>query len=217
MKKKLIFICIFILFLQQVWAEHKSIPKEYSKPDTKEIEQIIRNRSYYKIINEFDNYEPIPKDTSYKYIKIIPDNDRIQYKTDMNRALKHILKDKITYNNKTLKQMLLDFDRDATNIYKKHLKNKNNTSQNKKFLQKLNEWQGTISLYPNVIAEELKYVIDKYDLNLVPGSECDILIYKYYIEKYDIALALEFKTLLIIKQTVYSTISNYILEISDKI
>jgi len=48
----------------------------------------------------------------------------------MDKGLEHILYDKITYDNKTLKQMLLNFNKDADKIYKKYLKDKNNANQN---------------------------------------------------------------------------------------
>ncbi|MEE3349907.1 MAG: hypothetical protein VZR09_07695 [Candidatus Gastranaerophilaceae bacterium] len=201
MKKILILFTVLFSFCLSAFAEYKPIPKE----------------SYINIVTSIDNYELFPKDLIYKYIKIIPNNELEQYKIDMNNALQHILYDKITYEKNTLMQMLIDFDKESTKIYKKYLKNKTNKEQNKIYIQKLKEMQGTISLYPEAIIEELKNVINKYDLNLTPGAECDILVYKYYIEKYNIALAQEFKTLLTIKQFVYLNINNYILEISDKI
>jgi len=217
MKKFVLFIFLFFVFSIPAFAEYKPIPKELSKQYNREISKFI-NKDYYNVINEFNNYKPIPEILiDNNYIKTIPDNDVKQYQTDMNFSLQHILHDKITYNKRTLMQLLLDFDRESSNIYKKYLKNSTNKNQNKIYVQRLEKMRGTISLYPNAVVEGLKDVIDKYDLNIVPGAECDTLVYKYYIEKYDIVLAQELKTLLIIKQIVYSKINNYILEISDKI
>ena len=206
---------ILFSFCLSAYAEYKPIPKELSKL-YKDKTKGIAKEDYLEIINKIDNYEPFPDATIDRYIRIIPDKDVKQYKIDINNNLQHILHDKITYDNKTLMQMLINFDKDSTQIYKKYLKNKNNKKQNIIYIQKLEEMRGTISLYPEVITEELKNIINKYDLNLVPGAECDILIYKYYIKKYNIAIAQEFKTLLITKQIVFFKINNYILEISDK-
>lgn len=144
------------------------------------------NLSILNKIRDLDTYEPVPKYLQDKYIKTIPENLITNYQIDMANALKHALNNKITYNNKTLKQMLLDFNKESDNIYQQYLKNENDKEQNKIYLKNLEEMNGTISLYSNVIIEELQPVIDKYCLGIEPGSESDIFLYKYYIEKYQV-------------------------------
>ena len=70
---------------------------------------------------------------------------------------------------------------------------------------------------PNVIIEEIQPVIDKYDLGIEPGSESDIFLYKYYIEKYGIKYAKELKELLQLKENTFTKIYFYQLKISEKI
>ena len=135
----------------------------------------------------------------------------------MNIVLKHILYDKITYDNKTLKQKLINFDKKSSKLYKTFLKNNKNKEQNKKFIDELEEIRRTISLYPNTIIEEMEVVINKYDLNIVQVSEADILIYKYYIKEYQIPYAKEFKEFLEFKEEIYYKINTYISEISNVI
>ena len=62
-----------------------------------------------------------------------------------------------------------------------------------------------------------KPVIDKYDLGIEPGSESDIFLYKYYIEKYGIKYAKELKELLQLKENTFTKIYFYQLKISEKI
>lgn len=166
---------------------------------------------------DLDTYEPVPKHLQDKYIKNIPENLITNYQIDMAEALKHVLNDKITYNNMTLKQMLLDFNKKSDNIYQQYLKNKNIKEQNKVYLKRLEDMNGTISLYPNVIIEELQPVIDKYCLGIEPGSESDIFLYKYYIEKYQVKYSKELKELIQLKEYTFTKIYLYQLKISNKI
>ncbi len=80
-------------------------------------------------VRDLDTYEPVPEYLQDRYIKNIPENLITNYQIDMASALKQVLNDKITYNNKTLKQMLLDFNKESDNIYQQYLKNKNNIEQ----------------------------------------------------------------------------------------
>ena len=117
----------------------------------------------------------------------------------------------------TLKQMLLDFNKKSDNIYQQFLKNENDKEQNKVYIEKLEEMNGTISLYPNVIIEEVKPVIDKYCLDIEPGSESDIFLYKYNIKKYQVKYSKELKELLQLKEYIFTKIYLYQLKISNKI
>lgn len=168
-------------------------------------------------IRNLDTYEPVPKYLQDKYIKNIPENLITNYQIDMAKALKHVLNDKITYNNMTLKQMLLDFNKKSDNIYQQYLKDENDEEQNKVYIKKLEEMNGTISLYPNVIIEEVQPVIDKYCLGIEPGSESDIFLYKYYIEKYQVKYSKELKELIQLKEYTFTKIYLYQLKISNKI
>lgn len=167
-------------------------------------------------IRDFDIYEPIPKNLEDEYVKKIPQNQITNFKFDLDKALKHILYDKITYNNKTLKQMLLDFDKKSNTIYLKYLHNPQNTEQNKLFIEQLKQMSGTVSFYPDVIIEQVQPYIAKYDLGLEPGAESDTFLYKYYIEKYHLKYSKEFKELLELKENVYSKLDIIISKISNE-
>ena len=188
----------------------------YAKEFPNKINDIINSYILSKV-RDLDTYEPVPKHLQDKYIKNIPENLITNYQIDMAKALKHVLNDKITYNNMTLKQMLLDFNKKSDNIYQQFLKNENDKEQNKVYIEKLEEMNGTISLYPNVIIEEVKPVIDKYCLDIEPGSESDIFLYKYYIEKYQVKYSKELKELLQLKEYIFTKIYLYQLKISNKI
>lgn len=212
-------ILIFILIIITISGNYSAYAKELSNKidNTQVIKDKNLNSLILNKVRDLDTYEPVPKYLQDRYIKNIPENLITNYQIDMANALKHTLKNKITYNNKTLKQMLLDFNKESDNIYQQYLKNKNNKEQNKIYLKKLEEMNGTISLYPNVIIEEIQPVIDKYDLGIEPGSESDIFLYKYYIEKYGIKYAKELKELLQLKENTFTKIYFYQLKISEKI
>lgn len=168
-------------------------------------------------IRDFDKYEPVPETLQDEYLKKIPENQIDNFQLDMSNGLKHILYDKITYNHKTMEQMLLDFNKKSDSIYQEFLSHPENKEQNKIFIEQLKEMSGIISLYPNAIIEQMHPYIEKYNLNLEPGSESDIFLYKYYVEKYQVNYSDKLKELLQIKEYVYSKINIYILKISDKI
>ncbi len=212
-------ILIFILIIITISGNYSASAKELSNKidNTQVIKDKNLNSLILNKVRDIDTYEPVPKYLQDRYIKNIPENLITNYQIDMANALKHTLKNKITYNNKTLKQMLLDFNKESDNIYQQYLKNKNNKEQNKIYLKNLEEMNGTISLYPNVIIEEIQPVIDKYDLGIEPGSESDIFLYKYYIEKYGIKYAKELKELLQLKENTFTKIYFYQLKISEKI
>lgn len=212
-------ILIFILSIITLSGNYSAYAKELSNKidNTQVINDKNLNSLILNKVRDIDTYEPVPKYLQDRYIKNIPENLITNYQIDMANALKHTLKNKITYNNKTLKQMLLDFNKESDNIYQQYLKNKNNKEQNKIYLKNLEEMNGTISLYPNVIIEEIQPVIDKYDLGIEPGSESDIFLYKYYIEKYGIKYAKELKELLQLKENTFTKIYFYQLKISEKI
>lgn len=180
-----------------------------------DLNQVKNLNQEYTYPRNIDEYEPIPKHLQSSYIKKISPDQIDQYKTDVDSSLKKILYQKQTYNNKTYKQMLLDFKKESKKIYDKYLKDKNNINQNKIFIEQLNEMEGIISLYPNAIIEQLQPIIDKYQLDIVPGSDADIILYKYYIKTYSLKYSQEFKNLLELKEQTYASIHKYILEISN--
>ncbi len=197
------FILTFLIFLfccVPAFAEYKPVKSQYNLK-----------------FSNLDNYEPIPKNLQYKYVKKIPEKLINNYRKDMNNALSHILYDKITYNDKTLKQMLLDFDKKSNIIYETYLNNKNNIKQNIIFIKQLKQMNGTISLYPNTIIEQIQPYIKDYYLNIEPDAESDIFLYKYYVKDYHIKYSKEFKDLLELKENIYTKIDLYISKITDKI
>lgn len=220
---KKIFLVFFILILTSLsaFAEYKPIPENLSiqkKNKMKHIIDVNIDKIDFEIttkMRNFDSYEPVPKTLQDKYIKKIPQNIINNYQMDMDNALKHILYDKITYNHKTLEQMLLDFDQKADSIYQKYLENPNK-EQNRIFIEQLKEMNGTISLYPDTIIEQIQPYIEKYKLGLEPGAESDIFLYKYYIEKYHLRYSKDFKKLLNLKEYVYTKIDMYISLVSNK-
>jgi len=210
MMKKLFLSLILILIT--LFTCSFSLGKAFSN-GTNDVRII---KTLVKIRNP-DTYEPVPKNLQYKYIKDIPKEHLDAYKTDMDKALQHILYDKITYNNKTLNQMLLDLDKESDKIYQQYLNTGKDKKQNKTYIEQLKTMNGTISLYPNVIIEEIQPFIMKYNLNLEPGSEADIFLYKYYVKKYQLKYSNKLKELLELKEYVYKKIDLYILKLSDKI
>lgn len=213
---KKIFLVLFILILTSISAfgEYEPILKNSNIQYKKEFEHTIDinldkiNVEVTTKMRNFDDYEPVPKNLQDKYIKKINQNIVNNYQIDMNKALKHILYDKITYNHKTLNQMLLDFNQKADYIYKKYLEN-SDKKQNKIFIEQLKEMNGIISLYPDTIIEQIQPYIEKYELGLEPGAESDIFLYKYYIEKYNLKYSKDFKNLLKLKEYVYTKIDIY--------
>ena len=189
---------------------------DYMYKKNKVIEK-YRNQIDKMYPKNFDNYEPIPEILEDEYVKKIPENLIKNFRLDMSKGLKHILFDKITYNHKTLKQMLFDFNKKSDLIFHEYLNNPQNYEQNKIFIKQLQEMSGTISLYPDTIIEQMQPYIEKYNLGLVPGSENDTFLYKYYIEKYQVNYSDKLKELLKLKEYVYTKINIYILKISDKI
>lgn len=222
---KKIFLVLFLLFVicNSSFAEYKPIPKNLSKQYKKKIEHITYDNlngidvEINMKIRDFDNYNPIPQELQNEYVKKIPKNLIENYCIDMNNGLKHILYGKITYNHQTLKQMLLDFNENSDLIYQKYLNDPKNYEQNKIFIEQLKNMSGLISLYPDTIIEQIQPYIVKYDLGIEPGSENDIFLYKYYIEKYPIKYSNELKELLKLKEYVYTKINIYILKISNKL
>lgn len=193
--------------------------KEVKNTFSTEIDKkkyIIVCKTLAKIRN-LDTYEPVPQELQDIYIKKIPEELLIDYRLDMNKALEHILNDKITYNGKTLRQMLLDFNNKSDIIYEKYLTNNKNKSLNKIYIEQLNEMNGTISLYPDTIIEEMQSIINKYNLNIEPGSEADTFLYKYYIKKYQIEYSKDIKELLELKEYTFTKINIYLSKISDEI
>ncbi len=214
--KKIFLLFIFIIFLfENCFACEKQVINDIYLVNGTSLGYDLNFCSYDKIRN-LKHYEPVPKNLQDKYVRIIPKNFQKDYQADMDKALQHILYDRITYNNKTLKQMLLDFDNEADIIYKSYLNNKNNNEQNKIFLEKLTTMNGTISLYPDVIIEQIQPYINKYNLELEPGAEADIFLYKYYIEKYQLKYSDKLKNLLELKECIYMKINLYISELSNK-
>ncbi len=140
---------------------------------------------------------------------LLPNDDLIahknlkQYKLDVKNSIDRVLNEKLTYEHTTFKQMLVKYDNEAEKIYN----NKDNLTQND--LEKLNLMSGTISLYPEAICEEFKPLIDKYNLGVVPGAECDIYLYDNFIVKYNIENAKDFKKLLELQRTIYQKINKY--------
>ncbi len=206
---KKIFLVLFILILTSLstFAEYKPIPNHLNKIDFEILTKI----------RDLDNYEPVPEALQDEYVKKIPENLINNFRLDASKGLKHILYDKITYNNKTLKQMLFDFNKKSDSIYQEYLNNPQNNEQNKIFIEQLKEMNGTISLYPDTIIEQIQPYIKKYNLELEPGTESDIFLYKYYIERYQVDYSDKLMDLLKAKEYVYSKINIYILKISDKI
>lgn len=162
----------------------------------------------YYLLEDIDNYKDTSKQIKPDIVEI-PKNRQKQFKKDMNKAIKHVLYDNITYENNTFKQLLLDYEKEADKIYQKYLSNPNNQTQNVNLYKELHKMNATISLYPEAIFDEISWVVDKYKLNLVAGSQIDIYIHKNYIEKYNIKLAKEFKELLKLKISVYNKIQKY--------
>lgn len=210
MKKIFITLWLLLTVCIPAFAEYMSIPEIFYNTNERDIEISPK-------IRDFDNYEPIPKNLQNEYVKKIPENLIENFQLDMNKGLKHILYDKITYNHKTLKQMLLEFNKKSDSIYQEYLSNHKNNEKNKIFIEQLKEMNGTISLYPNTIIEQIHPYIEKYDLGLEPGAESDIFLYKYYIEKYQIKYSKEIKEFLKLKEYVFTKINIYILKISNKI
>lgn len=215
MKKVFLTFISIILISAPVFAAKKY----YIKNDTDYNLQFLcfNERECYDKIRDFDKYEPIPQNLQDEYIKKIPENLNKDFQLNMKKGLKHILNNKITYNHKTLKQMLLDFNSQSDLIYQKYLNNPQDKVQNKLFIEQLKEMNGTISLYPDTIIEQMQPYIEKYNLGLEPGAESDIFLYKYYIEKYHIKYSNKLKELLKLKEYVYFKINIYILKISNEI
>lgn len=213
--KKLFFILISIILIS-IPASAKR--EYYIKNDIDyNLKFLCFNENECYNIRDFDKYEPVPKNLQDMYIKEIPETLIKDFQSNMNKGLKHILNDKITYNHKTIKQMLLDFDTQSYLIYQKYLNTPYDKMQNKLLVEQLKEMNGTISLYPNTIIEQIQPYIEKYNLELKPGAESDIFLYKYYIEKYHIKYSNELKELLKLKEYVYNKINIYILKISKEI
>lgn len=216
MKKIFIIFVALLFFSIPAFAEYKYISKDLSSQckihDNSEIAIEISTK-----IRDFDKYEPIPNILQDDYVKKIPQNLIEDFRLDMSNGINHILNDKITYNHKTLKQMLLDFNKKSDSIYQEYLHNPQNKEQNKLFIEQLREMNGTISLYPDTIVEQIQPYIVKYNLGLKPSAESDTFLYKYYIEKYQVNNSDKLKELLKLKEYVYTKINIYILKISDKI
>ena len=130
---------------------------------------------------------------------------RPMYEQDMNNALNKILYDKITYNKKTLKEMLIDFNNQAYYISKKPLSIK--IKNQDKYIKQLDTMFGTISLFPDTICEELQPVINKYNLGIVPGSECDKYLCSNFIKGCNIENYSEFEKLIKLKEIVSENIN----------
>ena len=205
--KKLLILLSIILITPIVFASNIK-NKDVNIDNTKKN---LPLHSYF--LDDIDHYKTISKQTQPDLVEI-PPNKQKQFIKDMNKALKHVLYDNITYKNCTLKQLLLDYENKADKIYQEYLFTPNNLAQNKKLLNELHKMSGTISLYPDAIFDEISWVIDKYELNLVAGSEIDTYIYKNYVEKYNVKLAKEFKELLKLKISVYNKIQKYIYQIT---
>ncbi len=213
MKKMFSILFMLILTSLSAFAQYKPIPENLSiniNLDEINLEIITKMRN-------FDKYEPVPKNLHDKYVQKIPENLIQNFRVDASKGLKHILHDKITYNHKTLKQMLCDFNKKSDLIYQKYLNNPQDLEQNKIFIEQLKEMQGTISLYPDTIIEQVRPYVDKYNLAIEPGAESDIFLYKYYIEKYQVNYSNELKEFLKLKEYVYTKINIYILKISNKV
>jgi len=197
------------------YISNKAAKNTYNVLYKNKIQNTINIEASSKI-RDFDIYEPIPKNLEDEYVKKIPQNQITNFKFDLDKALKHILYDKITYNNKTLKKMLLDFDKKSNAIYLKYLHNPHNLEQNMRLIEQLKQMSGTISFYPDAIIEQVQPYIVKYDLGLEPGAESDTFLYKYYIEKYHLKYSKEFKELLELKEYVYSKLDIIISKISNE-
>lgn len=238
MKKLFLLFCIILISCTSIFAK----TKEYNIVEDKEFNlkflcfsqddcySVMPNANLTSLKNniekinteatsktrDFDSYKPIPENLEGEYVKKIPQNQIANFKSDVEKALKHILYNKITYNNKTLKHMLLDFDKKSNNIYLNYLYNPKNYEQNKLYIEQLKEMRGTISLYPDVIIEQFQPYIEKYDLRLEPGAESDIFLYKYYIEKNHIKYSKNFRELLILKEYIYSKLDIIISKLSNE-
>lgn len=224
-----LFLCVIFLQISSMSYAWNTEYERYSTPNT----NIFGNYNYFKNvenhkkinninitistkIRNFDNYDPIPENLQYIYVKPIPKSLITNFRLNANATLKHILYDKITYDHKTLIQMLSCFNKESDAIYLKYLNNPQNYEQNKLYAEQLRQINGTISLYPDTIIEQFQPIIEKYDLRLVPGSENDIFLYKYYIKKYNIKYSNEFKKLLELKEYVYLKTDIYISEIFNE-
>lgn len=139
-----------------------------------------------------------------------------EFRSDMENMIKHILNDKVTYEHTTFKDMLDKLNTEADYIYNLYLSDKNNVRKNKVYAERLDEISGIISLYPNAICEELQGVIDKYNIGIIPSTECDAEIYEKYIKNKKINNAKEFKALIDYHESSFNRIYEYQTEISKK-
>lgn len=130
---------------------------------------------------------------------------RLMYEQDMNNALNKVLYDKITYNKKTLKNMLIDFNNKTYHISQQPLADRIRNKD--KYIKQLDTMFGTISLFPEAICEELQPVINKYDLGIIPGAECDKYLCSNYIKGCNIENYAEFEELIKLKETVSKNIN----------
>lgn len=149
--------------------------------------------------------------------KIINTKEKIKqnkdsYKANLEKAINHILNDKITYRKNTLKKLLDEYNAEADSIYQSYLSDKENY---KIYYKKLNEITGTISLYPDAICEELKPVFKKYDILIYPNTGCDSYIYENYIKEYDIKNSDELKELIDYHEASFQRIRKYEIDILE--
>ena len=113
------------------------------------------NIPIYASTKQVTDYNSLSCSIAEQYIKQIPTRKLTKYKIELNKILNHLLDDKITYEQKTLEQMLLDYSDRADLIFSQYLKDKNNQEKNEEYLIELRSMCGTISLYSEAIIENL--------------------------------------------------------------
>ena len=143
-------------------------------------------------------------------------NNQAQFYSDMEKVIEHILNDKVTFEHTTYRQMLDDLNLEADNTYNLYLSDKSNPSKNKIYYERLNKINGIIDMYPESMCEDMKDVIDKYNMGIIPNPECDFQIYEKFIKNSKISNALEFKKLIDYRESSFQKIINYESEILKK-
>ena len=110
----------------------------------------------------------------------------------MNKAINHLLNAPITHWNNSLTVLMQIYAKEIEEINEKYEKLEDKTEYSPIAINRLSSMGGTLDLYNVVMGEELKEICKKYKLKFPNSAHGAIIMYTYYLKKYDIELSDEF-------------------------